>query len=398
MSAVMDSTPVALVLAVIATLIGVAIILARSARTPGTAERSPVEEALADAVEPSTLSALLANGGEKLGLAGTKKSLSILVAEMKGYGQLAGPEALAAARDFLGAMGADVKKRHGRIDRLGGDTFVAVFGDLDVGGKGHAAAAVETALAMQSDAARLQRKWSFEGKPGLIIRLGVATGTAFVGDLSTDARVRYVTFGDAPTLAGRLAAKAPPSGVLVADETRLVCEDRFEFQAVPGLVLKGLPEGYKAFLAVGPKLDMDPERVAVRLPTRAEVGVRTATAKGTGRVDNVSAGGMYVASALVPGIGEFVEVEFPPHPDIVDSAAVVVRGEVRHTRPESDGSKGFGMSIERADSAKAEAIRHFIALYFGPRTGPTPTRIQAPTGEALRVELGGNPASLVREK
>ena len=229
------------------------------------------------------------------------------------------------------------------------------------------------------------------------VRIGIASGDVCIGMTDVRPESQRVVFGPAAAVSTRLANKAPPGGTVVSEEAREACGASFDFQVLPSLVLKGLAEVHPAYLAVGPRLDLDPERAEVRLPARAEVKLRTGRASGAGRVENVSAGGMYVASDLAPTIGELIEVEFPPIPDALEAAPVVVRGEVRHTRPAADGSAGFGMSIERADSEKAGAMRQFVALYFGV-TGATPSRIRATSGETLRVELEETSGRLIREE
>jgi hypothetical protein len=204
-----------------------------------------------------------------------------------------------------------------------------------------------------------------------------------VGD---DEVADYVSVGPTLALAELLVGRAPPGGALVSEETRRACIGRYEFQAVPGFALKGRADPVQPYLLIGPKLETDPERSGARLPANADVLVRTAAQAAPGRVDNVSAGGLHVSTVLALRVGDPVEVEFAPVPELTGAAPVIVRGQIRHLRPSEDGSPGFGMVIDRADSLTPEALRHFVALYF-PGAPAQPARA-AEGSNFYRLELG----------
>lgn len=365
-------------------------------------ERRILRDAFGAYVDAAVLARLLEDPERYLALGGAKKTLSILFSDIKGYTGLSNErppeEVVALLREYLEAMTSIVKNAEGRVDKMMGDGILAVFGD-PIPHDDHAMRAVEVGLAMQEAVARLQAGWTVATTAGLQIRVGVATGEVFVGNIgSANAKIEYTVLGPTVNLASRLEGKAPPGGVLVSGATREACRGRFEFQAVPGLALKGFAEAVEAHLAVGRRVEGEPARSGLRLPTKAAVQVRTPRERGAGRVDNVSAGGLHVATALGVEVGEFVEVEFPSLPDLAGAAPVVVRGEVRHRRPGSGAEPGFGMSILRADSHRPEAMRQFVALYFGDPIPADGAAFTAEGGEVLRMELGELYGRLVRDK
>jgi adenylate cyclase len=328
-------------------------------------ERERLRTALIGALDPRLLDRVLDEPNRFLALTGARKRLSVLFSDIRGYTGLSNdrPAAavLAVLREYVEVMTRLVTTAEGRVERLTGDGILAVFGDpLPL--PNHAERAVEVALKMQEEISRLSRKWEAEHRSPVAIRIGIATGDVFVGDVSpTREKVEYTVLGPTVNLAARLEGRAPPGGVLVSAQTHGDCHDRFELQSVGALALKGFQDVHAAYLAVGPRLSADPERAAPRIRAHAEVTVRSAKGEHAGTVTDVSAGGLYVASAHKPMVGDSVEIVFGTGGILAGPATVTVRGEVRHLRED-----GFGIEVQRAASEDAAAVRHFIALYLGP--------------------------------
>jgi class 3 adenylate cyclase len=77
----------------------------------------------------------------------------------------------------------------------------------------------------------------------LASRVGIATGLVIVGDLtgSGEAQERGVV-GETPNLAARLQEKAPANAVLVAESTRWLVGDLFDYRDLGPVAIKGLAE------------------------------------------------------------------------------------------------------------------------------------------------------------
>ena len=96
------------------------------------------------------------------------------------------------------------------------------------------------------------------GRTDLQIRIGIGTREVFVGNIgSPGAKLEYTVLGPTVNLASRLEGRAPAGGILVSAATRLACEPLFDFQAVPGLVLKGFSKPYEAHRVLGVRLGPD---------------------------------------------------------------------------------------------------------------------------------------------
>jgi class 3 adenylate cyclase len=96
--------------------------------------------------------------------------------------------------------------------------------------------AVRAGLALVERIARLE-----SGSGALACRIGIATGLVVVGDLigAGDAQERGVV-GETPNLASRLQEMAPANGVIIAEATRRLVGNLFEYRHLGTTELKGL--------------------------------------------------------------------------------------------------------------------------------------------------------------
>jgi class 3 adenylate cyclase len=82
-------------------------------------------------------------------------------------------------------------------------------------------------------------------------RVGIATGLVVVGDLvgSGEAQERGIV-GETPNLAARLQAIAEPNTVVIAESTRNLLGDLFDFENLGAKNLKGITEAVRAWAAL----------------------------------------------------------------------------------------------------------------------------------------------------
>lgn len=221
-------------------------------------ERGILRGAFESYVDPDHLQRILDQPSRFLSLGGARKELTILFSDIQGYTGLSNAlppeEVISLLREYLGAMTHRVRERGGRVDKIMGDGIMAVFGD-PVANQDHALAAVEVALDMQRSLTALRKRWAASGKAELAIRIGIATGEVFVGNIgSPGAKMEYTALGPTVNLASRLEGRAPAGGILVSAATRDACQAHFDFEAVPGLTLKGFAEPYQAYRVLGVRL------------------------------------------------------------------------------------------------------------------------------------------------
>ena len=91
-----------------------------------------------------------------------------------------------------------------------------------------------------------------EALPSLDVRIAAATGLVVSNDMNDDRAVeQHSIIGATPNLAARLQERAPPGGMLIADETRALVGDWFEFEDAGLHDLKGVGHPVRAWQIVG---------------------------------------------------------------------------------------------------------------------------------------------------
>src|SRR4051812_13704492 len=144
-------------------------------------------------------------------------------------------------REVLGAYHAVVAEVvtefGGYVAKYMGDGVLAYFG-YPQAQEHDAEQAVRAGLALVDRIGRLNG-----GADALASRVGIATGLVIVGDLigSGEAQERGVV-GETPNLAARLQEIAPANAVFVAESTRLLIGDLFDFHDLGAVMVKGLTE------------------------------------------------------------------------------------------------------------------------------------------------------------
>jgi adenylate cyclase len=173
-------------------------------------------------VAPAVLEELLERPDQVLSLQGTKRELSVVFCDVKGFSalceELDPPGLLQQLNEYLDEMTDVIFGLEGTVDKFMGDAVMAFFGH-PLRTPDHPERAVRAGLQMQSRMAALRKRWSTEGRPLLHIRVGVHTGPALVGNMGSRRRLDYTVFGPTVNLAQRLEVSCEPDGVLVSEET-----------------------------------------------------------------------------------------------------------------------------------------------------------------------------------
>ena len=214
-------------------------------------ERAVLAEAFGAYVDRGMLELLLRAPGGALDFEGQQRDVSVLFCDVSGYtglsNALPAPQVIALVREYLAAMSQVITGHGGRVDKMMGDGIMSVFGDpLPLAD--HAARALTCARAMQARMAGLREDWCARGLPPLEIRIGVASGDVYVGNVgSAHSKLEYTVLGPTVNLASRLEGQAPRGGILVSDETRRRCVQAFDFVSVGDLHLKGYAEPQTAW-------------------------------------------------------------------------------------------------------------------------------------------------------
>ena len=172
---------------------------------------------------PRTLVDRIASLDQSTALAGGRKSVTVVFADIAAFTALAErepPDKVVALLNQLFTMLTEIVFRHGgTVDKLIGDCLMAFWGAPD-DQPDHAQRAVAAAIDMQRWLDVANDCW--EASLGLTIHLaiGVHSGEAIVGNLGSEARMEYTCVGDTVNVAARLESLARPQQILISDATR----------------------------------------------------------------------------------------------------------------------------------------------------------------------------------
>jgi class 3 adenylate cyclase/tetratricopeptide (TPR) repeat protein len=271
------------------------------ADTAARAEPSPdLNAALRNFVDSQVADRLIERGGR---LTEERRLVTALFADISGFTALADrldPEQLSEVIDpIIGRLSRVVGRYEGYVDKFAGDALLAFFG-APVSHEDDAVRAVLVALDMHQEMqATLSQLRQDIGD--LTLHVGVNTGHVIARVLGSDVRLDYSVLGEAVILAQRLESVAPGGATYVGDATYRLVRQRFDFEPLGELVLKGKAKPVPAWRLVGERWQRqaDPAPISGLVGRERELGqVRDALA----RLEGGQGGVLSVLGE--PGIGK----------------------------------------------------------------------------------------------
>jgi class 3 adenylate cyclase/tetratricopeptide (TPR) repeat protein len=181
-----------------------------------------------------------------------RRLVTAVFADISGFTPLADrfdPEQLSEIIDpVIAALSGVITKYEGYVDKFAGDALLALFG-APVSHEDDAQRALAAALELHE--VLLQVRPTVPHEQDLGLHVGVNSGHAIARVFGTDARMDYSVLGDSINLAQRLESAAPVGETYVGQVTYRLTKNRFEFEWVGELTLKGKPEPIPAWRLVG---------------------------------------------------------------------------------------------------------------------------------------------------
>ena len=112
--------------------------------------------------------------------------------------------------------------------------------------------ALQAALEMQQELAKLEEKWAGDG---IKIRIGVGihSGPAIVGNIGSSRRMEYTAIGDTVNVASRLEAATKELGasIVVSEHTYYGAKGQFNFRSLGTVAVRGRDEPLSVFALEG---------------------------------------------------------------------------------------------------------------------------------------------------
>jgi adenylate cyclase len=201
---------------------------------------------------------------EKLELGGERRGVTLFFSDLAGFTTISerlDPETVVALlNDYLSAMTEIILEEEGTVDKFEGDAIMAFWGaPLDQ--PDQAFRACRAALRQQAALADLNRRFAGLDLPPLVMRIGLHTGDAIVGNLGSVKRFDYTVIGDTVNLASRLEGlnKFYGSYVMASEVTVAACAGTIEFRELDLVAVKGRETPVRVFEVLGLQGELAPE-------------------------------------------------------------------------------------------------------------------------------------------
>ncbi|HSF05206.1 MAG TPA: adenylate/guanylate cyclase domain-containing protein, partial [Methylomirabilota bacterium] len=238
-----------------------------NAMLEGLRQRDFIRATFGRYVSPEVAQTLLASP-EALRLGGTKREVTILMSDLRGYTRFAEhgdpAEVMAILNVCLGRLSEVIIAYGGTINEFIGDAIFAIFG-APLDHPDHAERAAAAALAMQRAMAELNEAQAARGLPRFEMGIGINTGEAVVGNIGSEHRAKYGVVGNAVNTAARIEGATVGGQIFVSATTYECIRDIAEVGSPVAVAVKGLSEPLPLYelRALGGRFDL-------RLPETAD--------------------------------------------------------------------------------------------------------------------------------
>lgn len=172
--------------------------------------------------------------------------VSILFADISGFTSISETKPPEEVAEFLSHFFSCAVEAifafGGTLDKFIGDAVMAFFG-APIPQEDHAYRAVNAGLLMRSLVAKWNDERQSQGLAPVLIRVGINSGPAVVGNVGTEKRVDYTVLGSSVNIASRLeSGVAKPGQVVISQNTFDKVSGRFKTEALGEFPLKGLKQ------------------------------------------------------------------------------------------------------------------------------------------------------------
>ncbi|MBI3997474.1 MAG: AAA family ATPase [Armatimonadetes bacterium] len=192
---------------------------------------------------------------------GERRPVTVMFADIAGFTALAerlDPETVTdTMNEIFTALGAEVEAVGGTVDKVIGDSLMALFG-APVAHEDDPMRAVRAALAMQRvmEARRPALEQALGGPVRL--RIGIHSGPVIWGQVGPAGHQQWTVMGDTVNLASRLQRAAPEGGVLISDAVSHLVRGAFVCKAWEPIVMKGKAEPVAVYEVLGERERAEP--------------------------------------------------------------------------------------------------------------------------------------------
>ncbi len=175
---------------------------------------------------------------------GQRRVVSVLFCDIRNFTvaseRLAPEDTVSLLNRYFQLMHEVIWELGGTLDKFMGDGLMAFF-NAPLLQPDHAQLAVATAIEMQRQIRLRQAEWEFYGMPSLTAGIGISTGEALVGCVSSRERMQYTVIGPHVNLAARLEelTKQFDAQILISESTYEQVKESVAAESVGEITVKG---------------------------------------------------------------------------------------------------------------------------------------------------------------
>lgn len=213
-------------------------------------ERKRITGVFSRYVAPQVVGKILEEGEEGLKLGGTRKEISVIFVDIRGFTPLseraAPEEVVEILNEYLTLCANSIFKFEGTLDKFIGDATMAIYNaPLDL--EDHPYKAVQSAWAMKEGSTELQHKLDERFGYSVQFGIGVNTGYAVIGNIGAKFRMDYTAIGDTVNTAARLESNAKPGQILLSQAVYDRVKDRVVVTPLGEIKVKGKTQGLAVY-------------------------------------------------------------------------------------------------------------------------------------------------------
>jgi adenylate cyclase len=198
-------------------------------------------------------------------LGGVRRNVTILFSDIRGFTSMTesadSSQLVLQLNEYFEEMVRHVFEHQGTLDKFIGDAVMAVWGNIQsLGTARDTEEAILCALDMRASLAQLNKGWPAKKFPELSFGIGINHGEAIVGELGSSEKKEITVIGDAVNLCSRLESltKEYHLDLLVGESAADLVQDKFHFQEVDYVTVKGKTKPVKVYAVHGPASDPIP--------------------------------------------------------------------------------------------------------------------------------------------
>jgi adenylate cyclase len=193
-------------------------------------------------------------------LGGVRKPVTVLFSDLRNFtGLTVGrdpAELVDQLNQYFSVMMEHVMAHNGTVDKLMGDSLMAVWGNLhSEGTKADALAALRAACDMTQSLRRLNQQWKNRGWPEFRFGIGLSHGDALVGNVGSARKMDFTSIGDVTNVASKIQELTTEleCELVISDSVATLVKEHFELAAAGPVSLKGRPFAINIFIVTREK-------------------------------------------------------------------------------------------------------------------------------------------------